>query len=134
MTGESGRQLRTVTVRTSFPQMSHGTLWKQIGRFDDLAWSGDDPWAFEGKLRTLSQHGLKEELVSSHEYTYTYRMLKGPFKNFEVTLSAEAGEGGSVAVYSATGELDEEQQGMVREGAIEAFEGLAQKLAQAAAA
>ena len=54
-------------------------VWGQIGRFDDLRWTGDDEWEFDGSTRTLAAHGLKEELVSRSECSYTYRMVEGPF-------------------------------------------------------
>lgn len=122
-------------------------LWSIIGKFDDLSWTGDDPWTFDGKTRALEAYGMKEELLSrsspetelkataldaGSQHTMTYKMLEGPFTNFCVTLSAEASStGGSVAIYAASGELDEEQQGMVREGAVEALNGVEARLAKA---
>lgn len=107
-------------------------VWGQIGRFDDLRWTGDDEWEFDGSTRTLAAHGLKEALVSSSEHSYTYRMVEGPFSNFEVTISAAPlpdGKG-SVAIYAASGDLDDAAQDMVKMGALEALDGVASKLAQ----
>ena len=108
-------------------------VWGQIGRFDDLRWTGDDEWEFDGSTRTLAAHGLKEELVSRSEHSYTYRMVEGPFTNFEVTISAAPlpDGAGSVAIYVASGDLDDEAQNMVKAGALEALDGVASKLAQA---
>ncbi len=121
--------MATVTYRKEFP-VAVSTLWERIGKFDDLSWTGDDPWVFEGQTRSLAAFGMKEELVSSGENTLVYRMIEGPFKNFQVTISAEeaAGGSGSVAVYCAVGDMDVAEQEMVREGAAEAFEGLVAKL------
>ena len=91
-------------------------VWGQIGRFDDLRWTGDDEWEFDGSTRTLAAHGLKEELVSRSEYSYTYRMVEGPFTHLEVTISAALlpDGAGSVAIYVANGDLDDAEHGQGR--------------------
>ena len=103
-------------------------LWAEIGSFTKLDWTGDDPWEFDGNTRSLPAHGMKEELVSTGERSYTYRMLEGPFNNFSVTISATGGAERSVAHYSAAGDLSAEEQGMVKEGTMEAFKALASRV------
>merc|ERR1711934_740528 len=116
-------------------------LWARVGQFQDLSWSGPDPWVclgpddtgVEGReeigaTRELEEHGMKEELVAKGEMSYTYKMLEGPFENFTVVLSVVGGEGTSTIKYDCTGDLNEEQQEMVKKGTGDVFEALTKEL------
>ena len=119
-----------VTVTKDFT-VPAATVWERIGKFTNLSWTGNDPWEFseDGKQRTLKEHGLKEELVALSDCSYTYRMVEGPFTNFQVTVSvAEKGETACTASYTATGDLDAEATEIVRQGAAEAFDALGARL------
>ena len=114
----------SVDVTQSFTCDVHA-LWKLIGSFYDLKWTGDDPWEFDGIYRTLPEHGMKEQLVYKGETCYTYKMVERPFKNFTVTISAAADGAGSVATYAAVGDLSDEERAMVRDGTRELLAALA---------
>ena len=82
------------------------------------------------ELLTTAEHTtqrvivLASQLVASAENTYTYKMVEGPFTNFQVKLSVFEKGTGCTAVYEASGDLNDEMQAMVREGAQGAFDAL----------
>ena len=154
----------TVEVRQALPS-TLDAIWAIVGRFDDLSWTGDDPWhtghsntahfpsqpctgvacprvslrrrEYDGRFRSLKAYGMREQLLSCQQTetgnAMTYRMLEGPFEDFEVTLAVRSLAKGCEVLYSATGRLNQEEQAMVREGAIEALGGLARRAGSQAA-